>query len=349
LKAKGKFTVPWGLLIKVAVSALFLFIIAYKVDLGQLWSALRSMNIVYFSLAFLSLMLAEVPLVIRLQLLMRPTSLQYGFGRLFRIDLISRFYAFFLPAGLGSTLSRWHKITQNKVGRGQFVVVLLVEKSLFLSITLLSVGIPLLLVKDPFADTFKSGFLPFFWMLIVALSVFYFFLLVPRFQNAFMRIGRHVHWESTGRLGNIMNRIWNAAGIYGGHWSIFLRSILFSLLVQAFVLVQLFLLFMALDITLPFLTIIWISSLVFLLQTLPISFGGIGVRESGFAYLLSFYGIPPEKGVLLGLLLMALLILYALVGGVLELTDKKTPPVSNLDGTQRCQNNLGFLVKSNEE
>lgn len=78
----------------------------------------------------------------------------------------------------------------------------------------------------------------------------------------------------------------------------------------------------------PVSTIIWVSALVFLVQTLPISFNGMGIRETGFAYLLGLYGIDPEKGVLIGLLFMANIIISAMVGGILELTDKRTFPES---------------------
>ena len=327
------FQVPWVFLIKVAVSASFLAIIAFKVDMRQMWEALRAVNLGYFFLAFLLVLLGEVPTAMRLQLLMRPTSLRFGIVRLTRIVLISRFYMFFLPAGLGSALSRWHKITRNKVGRSQFVVVLIVEKSLILTLTLLSVALPLLFVADPLADSFRSGFMPVLWILLAAQIGFYAFLLVPRIQNALVKPGRQVPWGSPRRLGALYDRVARAAAIYGGHWGVFFRSVLFTLALQVFLLAQLFLLFLALDIHLPVLTIVWISSLVFVLQALPISFGGIGVRESGFAYLLSFYGIAPERGVALGLLLMGLWILHALVGGAFELTDKSAQPVSDPQDT----------------
>jgi hypothetical protein len=61
---------------------------------------------------------------------------------------------------------------------------------------------------------------------------------------------------------------------------------------------------------------------VLLLQTLPISFAGIGLREGAYAYLLTLYGLPPEKGVLIGILFFSQMLIMAFVGGVFELTDK---------------------------
>ena len=64
------------------------------------------------------------------------------------------------------------------------------------------------------------------------------------------------------------------------------------------------------------------GSLVLLLQTLPISFAGIGLREGAYAYLFTMYGLPPEEGVLIGILFFSQILIVAFMGGVLELADK---------------------------
>ena len=68
--------------------------------------------------------------------------------------------------------------------------------------------------------------------------------------------------------------------------------------------------------------IVWMGSLVLMLQTLPISFAGIGLREGAYAYLFMLYDLPPEKGVLIGLLFLSQMLIMAFVGGIFELMDK---------------------------
>ncbi|MDY6832174.1 MAG: UPF0104 family protein, partial [Thermodesulfobacteriota bacterium] len=72
---------------------------------------------------------------------------------------------------------------------------------------------------------------------------------------------------------------------------------------------------------LGFLDVAWISSLVFLLQLLPVSLAGIGVREGAFAYMFIQVGLPPEQGVAVGVLFFSQFLLVAALGGVLELLD----------------------------
>jgi hypothetical protein len=92
-----------------------------------------------------------------------------------------------------------------------------------------------------------------------------------------------------------------------------------------FFLVRNFLIFLALSIPLSFLDVAWMSSLVFLLQLLPVSLAGIGVREGALAFMFVQVGLPPEQGVAVGVLFFSQMLLLAVLGGLLELTEMKRP------------------------
>jgi len=69
---------------------------------------------------------------------------------------------------------------------------------------------------------------------------------------------------------------------------------------------------------LMFQDVTWMCSLSLLIQLIPISFAGIGVREGTYGYLLSKFSLPLEKGVLVGVLSLSQLLLLSIIGGVLE-------------------------------
>jgi uncharacterized membrane protein YbhN (UPF0104 family) len=66
-----------------------------------------------------------------------------------------------------------------------------------------------------------------------------------------------------------------------------------------------------------------VAPLVALIETVPISIGGFGVRENAMEYLLSGHGVPGEHGIAVALLCGLTRILSGLVGGVLFLLDRK--------------------------
>ena len=72
-----------------------------------------------------------------------------------------------------------------------------------------------------------------------------------------------------------------------------------------------------------------VAPLVALIETVPISIGGFGVRENAMEYLLSRHGVPGEQGIAVALLCGLTRICAGLVGGVLFLLDRK--PAASAD------------------
>ena len=60
-------------------------------------------------------------------------------------------------------------------------------------------------------------------------------------------------------------------------------------------------------------------AVVSLLQSLPISIAGIGVREGAYLYLLQLQGVPGASALALSLTVFGIHMLIALAGGLLQL------------------------------
>jgi uncharacterized membrane protein YbhN (UPF0104 family) len=75
---------------------------------------------------------------------------------------------------------------------------------------------------------------------------------------------------------------------------------------------------MALSIEVSFVQLMWVVPVVSLLQSLPISIAGIGVREGAYVYLLQLQGVPGESALALSLTVFGIQVLIALAGGLLQ-------------------------------
>jgi uncharacterized membrane protein YbhN (UPF0104 family) len=69
----------------------------------------------------------------------------------------------------------------------------------------------------------------------------------------------------------------------------------------------------------PLLINLFVTPLLFLLMTLPISFGGIGVREAAFILLYGSFGVPSEIALLVSFCYLLATLLTYLFGAVLFL------------------------------
>jgi uncharacterized membrane protein YbhN (UPF0104 family) len=94
-----------------------------------------------------------------------------------------------------------------------------------------------------------------------------------------------------------------------------------SLIAQSLGLVYFFSLARAVDIQLPFFVIGWISTFVTIIQMIPISIAGLGIREASYAVLLNDYGISPEQAISFSITIFAVFVIVGLLGGIFELID----------------------------
>jgi uncharacterized membrane protein YbhN (UPF0104 family) len=92
-----------------------------------------------------------------------------------------------------------------------------------------------------------------------------------------------------------------------------------SALFQASITFGNLLLCFALGIPVGFPQLLWIVAAVSVLQSLPISVAGLGVREGAFVYLLRQQGADPASALALSLTVFAIQVLLAAVGGAIEL------------------------------
>jgi len=75
----------------------------------------------------------------------------------------------------------------------------------------------------------------------------------------------------------------------------------------------------ALGLELSLLTIGWVRSAVVLIAMLPVSLGGIGLREGAFLYFLTPCGVGQEQAVAYSFLVFIVAVLFlGILGGIVE-------------------------------
>jgi uncharacterized membrane protein YbhN (UPF0104 family) len=102
-----------------------------------------------------------------------------------------------------------------------------------------------------------------------------------------------------------------------------LLAVLWSFVVQAGGVLAVTLVARSLDVSLP--ALVWLSvvPLVALAMVLPISIGGLGVREKSFEALLPAFGVPAETALAIALLWGLCTTLAGLLGGVVFLLERR--------------------------
>jgi len=307
--------------LKFLVSGLFVGFLFFKVDLSAIAAAVKHVDLSYYLLSTLIAGLSNIFIAAKYYILIKDSPINHSLLSLVKINFITRFYALFLPSAMGHEFVRWLKVTRNQEGRASFVASIIFERLTFLLVLILCGSIPLLMYQSiPAITELRLRLQP--WVILALLIIA---ALLTVYVSASIRS------RTKSIVDRIVNRLPDKFNMGSFIEGISLRNmktayyagiIGLSLVWQIFYIGRLLMLTKAAALPLNPIDILWMSSLVLMLQTLPISFAGIGLREGAYAYLFTLYDLPPEKGVLIGLLFFSQMLIMAFAGGVLELMDK---------------------------
>jgi glycosyltransferase 2 family protein len=306
---------------KLFISCFFVGYLCIKVNVSAIAVALKGVDLTYYLFSTLIAVASTFFIAGKYYILIRQSPIKHSLLSLIRINFISRFYALFLPSAVGRELIRWIKITRNQGGRAFFLACILFERLTSIVLLLLCGTIPLLMHRTmPAISVLKWRLLP--W---VGLALMLCFLLLTVYVSAAVRSG--VQSLFVRMLGRYANSIKLATfienfSLVNTKASFYCGIIGLSIVWLIFYVARLAVLIKAADLPLSTVDIAWMGSLVLLLQTLPLSLAGIGLREGAYAYLFMLYKLPPENGVLIGVLFFSQMLIMAAVGGVFELMER---------------------------
>lgn len=287
--------------LKVLISAVLIYFIFTKINLGEIKDILIKSNLYYLIFAIIFFILSKFIGAIRLNLYFRELAIMLTHKSNFKLYLLGMFYNLFLPGGIGGDAYKGYILKKTfDVKTKRIVSVLILDRLgglllLFIYACTLLAFIELELLKE------------FRWLFIVAipLSVIVFWLLNKRFFSYVLPI----FWKTT----------------------------VLSALVQLSQLVSIWFILLALHIDtnqIPYLIIFLISSIV---AVVPLTLGGIGSREVTFYYGAKFLGLDQNISVGVSVLFFLITAMVSLIGVLyhfkkinLELADTAT---KNLDGS----------------
>ena len=303
------------LLLRLAVAALLVALLAYYASPAKIFEAIRAAN-VWLVLAVAPLMGVCMALgALQLKILTDCHGMNLELGQIVRINTTTEFYNLFLPGVLSGGAIRWYRLSRDNKQYVEALAVIATSRFLNLFV-LLSLGVlGWLLEGGPRGPTAA------FWPLAGALGAITagaFAISQPRVRGA-VRDGLAPRvWPSVrGRLQKGLD----ALGAYGRLRGVGRAQLmLYATIWQVVIIFSTLLFCLALGLSVPVLAIAWIRGLVGLALLLPITVSGFGVREAGWIYFLGFYGVEPAAAFALSVLLFLRTLFLATIGLGIEVT-----------------------------
>lgn len=254
---------------------------------------------------------AQLPAALRLRLFAGALGLHFSALRLAAINLAAAFYGLFLPGGnVTAGAVRMYRMSRLE-GRPARTLLAVVRDRLDSTAALVAVGL-LFLLADASSDTRVTGLL-----LAALLGCGATFGVLTLSGRVACREGRTAAERTgPGLVGTVRKALAETGRMPAGAQA---RAFALSLGAQLPGVLAYFLLAGSVGVDLPLVTLGWIRSAVMLATMVPLSLGGIGVREGAFLLLLGPFGVSQEATLALSLLVFATTVAsLATVGGLLE-------------------------------
>lgn len=302
-------------LARVLVAALVLTYLVTRIDLANVWDAIRATPPGSAVTAFAVWMLGWWIVSYRLSLLMQAQGVPMRTFEALEINLATLFYGLFLPGGnLTGIAVRFYRLSR---AGGRYAAGLLAMASdrvaATAAISVVGLGCWFLDPRDKPAAAFA----------VLAISAGVAVMTIAPFaaSEQIRRVARMLRTSSLEWLYGILRRAGQAfdaiAHLPGRTIALLL---LLSCLAQVPGILAFEILARALGLPLSFVTLGWVRSVVLIVTALPISVAGLGVREGILLLLLRPYGVADHDALAFSLFVFAVTIVGAgLLGGVLEM------------------------------
>ena len=313
----GKKRLLWFLFKLLLSAGLIIFILATKASVRGIWEATKSVNPWWLALAVSLHIPGNLISAYRWQILARAQGDHHPLGYLLQSYLVGQFFNNFLPTRFGGDVVRIWDGSRHSKSLVKSSAIVVVDRSTGL-IALFLFALTASLFRLEFAQK-----LPVIWVSLLVgiaglLAVAAFFLPLT---------GRLLEKAAfKGAPGKVIQKVVSFRQVligYKDHKKPFLTAMVWAFILQVNVVVYYFLIGKAFHLTIPLSDYFIFIPIVLLIQTIPISLGGLGPRELAYVEIFKYYGIAASAAFSFSLVAdVAVNLFIGLIGGIIYVSRK---------------------------
>jgi hypothetical protein len=306
--------------IKISLTTSLLYYVASLVNLNELRPLVTRLDGTLLAIAAATHMAAFFLMSVRWWLILVSSGKQIPYKKVFSAYYLGLFCNNFLPTAMGGDVVRIFKLRSEGLNTNQLIFSTLCDRVIGL-LSIIVMGIIGLNLSTAIYESIGNRAL---LLVNIVSGMIGLFSLAPL---------------NSGLRNTIMNfvlirvRFWNKLNNFltYGHQNIealkksriLAKTILLSLVSQLLVVITYYYVAKSLQIELGLLEFMLVVPVVAIFTSLPISVGGMGVREGSMVFLLGAVGVHTTNAVSVSLVYLTILILITLPGGIFMLSGKR--------------------------
>jgi uncharacterized protein (TIRG00374 family) len=268
--------------VRLSVSLVLLGALLWRTDRAALARTLAGLDPLLFASAAGCFLAAQGLSTIRWQRLLRAEGIPLPFASLFALYLEGMFLSLLLPTLIGGDLVRAHRVYVQADRNEAAIASILVERLSGLVALLAIAWGSLAVYRDPVSALPVLGF-------SAALALGWFAMFSRITTSVARRLFGH---PVLARVHREVTAFYHAVARYRHRRGVLVQVFGLSLIIQAIVILANFLVARALGLSAPFVLFLALIPLATITAMMPISVGGLGVRDGAMVYLFTRAGLP---------------------------------------------------------
>jgi uncharacterized protein (TIRG00374 family) len=281
------------MLIRLAITAVILAILAMGIDMTESARAIAAINLRYLALVLGLVAIDRMVMILRWVLLLRASGIAITTRDAARLFLVSSFVGSFLPAGLGADAARAYGLARETTTGSEALASVAVDRILgvFSIVVMSMVGV---LAWAPAREDWRIAVA--ILALTIACSALFW---ASDWLRAAIPDAHHDH-----SIARRVLRLSDAVGRYRGRGGVLAHVMAWSLFVQLLRITQAYCQGLGLGLTVPYSYYLLFMPLGLLMLLLPISVSGFGVPQGVIVWLLRPVGVPDPQSYALSMLIV---------------------------------------------
>ncbi len=317
----GRQALIW--ILKIVVSGGLLYLLLSRVDTSRLWTLARSASVPWLLVALGLYLLMVLISAWRWDVLLRAQHIAVPFGTLLNSYLVATFFNNFLPSNIGGDVVRIRDTAPHAGSKTLATTIVLVDRGIGLMGLVFVAAVGATITARGSESIGPVGPSVLWAILAAGLAALIPAVLMPQGVAALLRPLRAIHQEWVEVR---IERLTTALGKFRDAPGSLLNGFVASVLVQAVLVGFYSAIAHALHVVVPVEHIAVVVPLSFIVQMLPVSVNGFGVREATFGYYFTRFGEPLETALALSFIGAALIMLFSISGAVANVTRRRTAP-----------------------
>jgi uncharacterized membrane protein YbhN (UPF0104 family) len=303
---------------KLAVSGVLLFLLFTRVDVGSLWAGAARASLPWLLVGLGIYTVSMIASTWRWQVLLEAQNVQVRHRSLLGSLVVASFFNNFLPSNIGGDVIRIRDTSGPAQSRTLATTVVLMDRGLGLMGLVLVAAFGATMVAGMRGHAPSPIWPSWLWVgLAVGLALTWPALYAPAGFGRLLQPLTVVHPEWVGNrivaltsaLSRFRERPGALASAFAGAVAVQGLLVLFYMAVAH-----------ALHMPVSAWDLAVIVPISFVVQMLPVSVNGFGVREATFSFYFTRLGLPIESAILLSLVATALTMLFSLTGAAVYVT-----------------------------